>query len=155
MDVKMKELFNVLIKNAAILYFVKIVVKLCYKNDMKINHNLKIFDKEEYKDIEMKIEKYLDLISEIYTSFFIKINFLFEKEEFPPFPDIKDKNWQKTYLDKIEQFYNELKINNNDSYNLKEPKICKRLIKKFLDKINFKLPVLIYFVDIENIKIYL
>lgn len=122
---------------------------------MKINHNLKIFDKEEYKDIEMKIEKYLDLISEIYTSFFIKINFLFEKAKFPPFPDIKDKNWQKIYLDKIEQFYNELKINNNGSCNLKEPKICKRLIKKFLDKINFKLPVLIYFVDIENIKIYL
>ena len=39
----------------------------------------------------MKIEKYLDLISEIYISFFIKINFLFEKEKFPPFPDIKDK----------------------------------------------------------------
>ena len=56
---------------------------------------------------------------------------MFEKEKFPPFPDIKDKNWQKTYLDKIEQFYNELKINNNSSCNLKEPKICKRLIKNF------------------------
>ena len=73
-------------------------------------------------------------------------NFLFEKENFPPFPDKKDKNWQKAYLDKIEQFYN-----NNDSCNLKEPKISKRIIKKFLDKINFKLPILIYFVDVELI----
>ena len=121
------------------------------KNEVKISHNLIKVDKEEYKDKERIKEKYLDLISEIFTYFFIVFNFLFEKENFPSFPDKKDKNWQKTYLDKIEQFYNELKINNNDSYNLKEPKICKRIIKKFLDKINFKLPILIYFVDVELI----
>ena len=78
-------------------------------------------------------------------------NFLFEKENFPLFPNKKEKNWQIEYLDKIEQSYNKLKINNNDSCNLKEPKISKRIIKKFLDKVNFKLPILIYFVDVELI----
>ena len=38
--------------------FCKNCSEICYKNDVKINHNLKIFDKEEYKDIEMKKEKY-------------------------------------------------------------------------------------------------
>jgi hypothetical protein len=131
--------------------FCKNCSEIGYKNDVKINHNLKIFDKEEYKDIERKKEKYLDLISEICTSFFIKINYLFEKGEFPSFPDIKDINWEKIYLDNIEQLYNKLKTNNNDSFNLKEPKICKRCVKKFLDKINFKLPIPIYFVDVEKI----
>lgn len=121
------------------------------KNEVKISHELIKVDKEEYKDKERIKEKYLDLISEIYTYFFIMINFLFEEEKFPSYPDKKDKNWQKTYLDKIIQFYNMLKLNNNDSCNLKEPKICKRIIKKFLDKINFKLPILIYFVDVEQI----
>ena len=110
-----------------------------------------MFEKEEYKDIEREKEKYLDLISEIFTSFFIKINFWFEKENFLPFLDIKLKNWQKKCLDEIGQFYINLNINNNESCNLKDPKICKRLIKKFLDKINFKLPIEIFFVDIENI----
>ena len=127
-------------------------IELCNKNNVITNHNLKEFEKEEeYKDIEMKKEKYLDLIFGIFSSFFIKINFLFEKEKFPSFPDIKLENWQKKYLDEIEQFYNNLNINNNDSCNLKEPKICKRLIKKYLDKINFKLPIFIYFMDIEKI----
>jgi len=44
-----------------------------------------------------------------------------------------------------------LNVNSNEVDNLNETKICKRLIKKFLDKINFKLPILVYFVDIENI----
>ena len=131
--------------------FCKNCSEINYKNEVKISHKLIKVDKEEYKDKERIKEKNLDLISEIYTYFFIMFNFLFEKEKFPSFPDKKDKNWQKAYLDKIEQFYNMLKINNNDSCNLKEPKISKRIIKKFLDKVNFKLPILIYFVDVELI----
>lgn len=72
--------------------------------------------------------------------FLIKINYLFENEEFPSYPDINDKNWHKIYLDQIEKLYNKLNTNNNSSYNLKEPKICKRLIKKCLDKLILSYP---------------
>ena len=131
--------------------FCKNCSEINYKNEVKISHKLIKVDKEEYKDKERIKEKNLDLISEIYTYFFIMFNFLFEKENFPLFPNKKEKNWQIEYLDKIEQSYNKLKINNNDSCNLKEPKISKRIIQKFLDKVNFKLPILIYFVDVELI----
>jgi len=121
-----------------------------FGNDVKINHNLKKVDKECI-DKERRKEKFLDLISEICNSFFIKSNFLFEKEKFPIFPNEKDENWEKKYFDNIEQFYTPLNENNKESSNLKETKICKRLIKKFLDKINFKLDICFYFVDFENI----
>jgi len=77
--------------------FCKNCSEINYKNDVKISHNLKIFDNEECKSKEIKKEKFLDLISEIFTSFFIIINCLLEKEKFPSFPDIKDKNWKKNY----------------------------------------------------------
>ena len=75
------------------------------------------------KNKEKKKEKFLDLISEIFTSFFIIINCLFEKEKFPPFPDIKDKNWQNQFLDEIEKLYIKLNVNCNDAGNLNETKI--------------------------------
>ena len=56
-------------------------------------------------------------------------------------------------MDEIEQLFKKtsVKVNNNKSNNLNEFKICKRIIKKLLDKINFKLPIFFYLIDIEKI----
>ena len=114
------------------------------ENNEKINHKLKKIEGKESKDKERKIEKYLDLISEIFKYYLIQVNALLEKEIFPIFPDKKDKQWQHKYLDEIEQLYNKINNNNNKSYNMNECKICKRIIKKLLDKIIFKLPVFFF-----------
>ena len=129
-------------------------------NNEKINHKIIKIEGEEYKDKERQKEKYLDLLSEIYKFHFIKANFLFLKDIYPSFPDAKDNNWQKKYLDEIEILFNKQNnINNNKINILKDFKICKRIIKKFLDKINFKLPFFIFILIlkafIKNIKSFL
>ena len=55
-------------------------------------------------------------------------------------------------MDEIELLFNKKNItNNNETKILRECKISKRLIKTLLDKINFKLPIFIFYVDIEKI----
>ena len=49
-------------------------------NNEKINHKIIKIEREEYKDKERKKEKYLDLLSEIYKTLFIKAIFYFPKK---------------------------------------------------------------------------
>ena len=118
-------------------------IETCNESSHNINHNLEKIEGEKNEDKERKNE---ELISEIYKFYSVKINFLFEKEIFPIFPDKKEKRWQYKYLDEIEQLFKKtsVKVNNNISNNLNEFKICKRIIKKLLDKINFKLPIFLF-----------
>ena len=96
-------------------------------NNEKINHKIIKIKGEEYKDKERKKEKYLDLLSEIYKSHFIKANYLFSNEIFPSFPDIKDNYWQRKYLDEIDLLFSKQNIIINNE----KIKICKRVIKKY------------------------
>ena len=52
-----------------------------FGNDVKISHNLKKVDKECI-DKERRKEKFLDLISEIYNSFLLKVIFYLKKKNF-------------------------------------------------------------------------
>ena len=54
-------------------------------------------------------------------------------------------------MDEIELLFKKQNIiNNNQISILKEYKIGKRLIKKFLDKINIKLTFFVFYIDIER-----